>query len=285
MDSAIELLFILWIVCGACTAYVASQRGASGCLWLFLGFCFGPFALVAAFASGPPRNKEVQQGDSGTLTIDGVIYGPEVHGQRLPIGRVATMKKCPDCAEEVRAAARKCRFCGFIFPESTEAATSPVEEEIDAAKVEQDDPSDWERNRSRFWRDMSPGLKKRWIFAGIIVAVILWAALHGPTSPPSEQSAAYVGETVSVGGDRPWICGSTKEAFDDATKWAALNDPSEMTRSLARTQSTLLTPGTRVKVLDSTIFMRQVRILSTDALSELLPPDKECWVASEALTR
>lgn len=27
----------------------------------------------------------------------------------------APHKPCPDCAEEVRAAARKCRFCGHMF--------------------------------------------------------------------------------------------------------------------------------------------------------------------------
>jgi hypothetical protein len=32
-----------------------------------------------------------------------------------PTPPVADYKICPDCAEEVRAAARKCRFCGFQF--------------------------------------------------------------------------------------------------------------------------------------------------------------------------
>jgi hypothetical protein len=34
-----------------------------------------------------------------------------------------TMKKCSDCAEDVRAEARKCRFCGFIFPDPQAAET------------------------------------------------------------------------------------------------------------------------------------------------------------------
>jgi hypothetical protein len=31
---------------------------------------------------------------------------------------VATMKTCPECAEPVRVAARKCRYCGHRFEDS-----------------------------------------------------------------------------------------------------------------------------------------------------------------------
>lgn len=40
-------------------------------------------------------------------------------------GGVAQAKSCPDCAEPVRAAARKCRFCGYAFGESAIPQAGP----------------------------------------------------------------------------------------------------------------------------------------------------------------
>jgi hypothetical protein len=55
--------------------------------------------------------------------IAGNSYGFDSLGQRtdqIPSAQATAspgLKACPDCAEEVRAAARKCRFCGYLFSE------------------------------------------------------------------------------------------------------------------------------------------------------------------------
>jgi hypothetical protein len=36
----------------------------------------------------------------------------------VPPPQVSASKRCPDCAESVRAEARKCRFCGHAFGQS-----------------------------------------------------------------------------------------------------------------------------------------------------------------------
>lgn len=43
-------------------------------------------------------------------------------------GGSSGLKTCPDCAETVKAAARKCRFCGYRFDNDADEANAPAVE-------------------------------------------------------------------------------------------------------------------------------------------------------------
>jgi len=62
-----------WFLFGIVSAFVASQRGGSGCLWLIVGILLGPFGLILAFI------------------IPGV--------------------RCPACKKTVHPEATKCPYC------------------------------------------------------------------------------------------------------------------------------------------------------------------------------
>lgn len=47
-----------------------------------------------------------------------------------PVPEQGDLKKCPDCAELVKKKARKCRFCGFAFPEEA----LPAQTDLDQSK-------------------------------------------------------------------------------------------------------------------------------------------------------
>jgi MFS family permease len=83
---AIGLFLIPQIVAGIFTAFIARSKGRSFGGWFWLGLFFSLLALLAVAIMPAVKPDE----------------------KNLP----SDLRKCPNCAEVIKAEAKVCRFCG-----------------------------------------------------------------------------------------------------------------------------------------------------------------------------
>jgi hypothetical protein len=115
----VELLLILWLLMGAVSGVIASNKGRSGLGFGLLGVFFGPIGIIAAALVSPIVARPVQ----------------------------GLQKRCPECAEVVQSAAKVCRYCGHRFSEQSES------EAILAAPVQHPEPTLMQK---LFWNPNPP---------------------------------------------------------------------------------------------------------------------------------
>ena len=105
----IYLAIIVGILSAFVCYYMANQKNKDAFSWAIGGLFLGIIAiLILAFSKEESEN------------ILDMPLTPEAKTPQTEVtDEVKEYKQCPDCAEAVLKAARKCRYCGFVFFERT----------------------------------------------------------------------------------------------------------------------------------------------------------------------
>jgi hypothetical protein len=93
-----EFLIIIWLLFGIASGVVMNNKGRSGCAGFALGFLLGPFGLIIALVMKADNNAQERE-----------------------VLQSGASKKCPFCAEVIRAEAIKCRHCGTALHKPMDA--------------------------------------------------------------------------------------------------------------------------------------------------------------------
>lgn len=116
----------------------------------------------------------------------------------------------------------------------------------------------------------------------VAVAVFIWAAIAAfSLATPSKEETAPKSSSKSVGVGQDGIIrtgiagGVTKDDFDELTKAATAKDEAGFGQLIASGRAIVVDNNTKVKVIDTGLFKKRVRLLTGDHAGAAV------WVASE----
>lgn len=134
--TAIFLLCLVWIIGGGITGKIAEKQGRPFFTWFIAGMAGFIIAFLYLLFSKPSDDTLIESGK---------------------------YRKCPQCAEVIKADAKVCRYCGKELP-------AIVDEEIDEADEVVADDSD-DKLASRFGKFIAIAGSIFW--AVIVVSIVI----------------------------------------------------------------------------------------------------------------
>lgn len=88
---------LFWLILCVVTAIIASSKNRSGVLWFFISLLFSPLIGIICVACMPAI---VTNDPKKQFKLDNTLVN------------MALYRECPECAEEIKYAAKKCKHCG-----------------------------------------------------------------------------------------------------------------------------------------------------------------------------